>query len=245
MVDQFFLIQGPPVFSTRPLPKSIQLSELLIREIAAGRLPDGSRLPTEKQMAKDHGVAVGTLRKSLSILEGKGLLKRVQGSGNYIAAKDSVDSVYTLFRLELVKGGGLPSASILEIYLMPKPEGCPDFGDAKMAHRIVRLRYLDSHLIALEEIWLDQRFGSDIRLSDISESLYVYYKNALNLTISRIEDKIGVQSVPDWAPDTFDMAPGSSAGFIERIGWDQFDLPAEYSKTWFNPKVANYISRLS
>ena len=233
------------MIKTRALPKSVQLSELLIREIAAGRLPDGARLPTEKQMAENHGVAVGTLRKSLSILESKGLLERVQGSGNYITAKESVESVYTFFRLELKDGGGLPSAQILEISPLPKPEYCPDFGKDRMAHRIVRLRYLDEKLVALEEIWLDRRFSPDIRLSDISESLYVYYKESLDLIISRIEDKIGLHEVPKWAPENFNMLPGESAGYIERVGWDQFDQPAEFSKTWFNPKIANYTNRLS
>lgn len=232
------------MIKTRPLPKSVQLSELLIREISAGRLPDGARLPTEKQMAENHGVAVGTLRKSLSILENKGLLERVQGSGNYITAKASVESVYTFFRLEFKGGGGLPSAKILEISPLPKPDNCPDFGKDRMAHRIVRLRYLDEQMIALEEIWLDRRFSPDIRLSDISESLYVYYRESLNLVISKIEDKIGLHNVPKWAPESFNIQVGESAGYIERVGWDQFGHPAEFSKTWFNAEIANYTNRL-
>ena len=66
------------------LPKYVQTAELLIREIAAGRLPDGARLKPERDMAVDLGVSVGTLRKALDDLTEKGLLDRVQGSGNYI-----------------------------------------------------------------------------------------------------------------------------------------------------------------
>ena len=51
----------------KALPKTIQLSEMLIREIAAGLYPDGSRLPTERRMAEDLGVAVGTLRRALAM----------------------------------------------------------------------------------------------------------------------------------------------------------------------------------
>ena len=54
---------------TSELPKFIQLSEMLIREIAAGRLVDGARLPPEREMADDLGVAVGTLRKALADVE--------------------------------------------------------------------------------------------------------------------------------------------------------------------------------
>ena len=98
------------------LPKTLQVSEMLIREIVSGRIPDGSRLPSERQMAADLGIAVGTLRRALAILEDKGLLNRIQGSGNYVQAKASVPSVYSFFRLELLDGGGLPTADIIDVF---------------------------------------------------------------------------------------------------------------------------------
>ena len=48
------------------LPKYLQISELLIRDIAAGRLEDGARLPTERDLATQLSTSVGTLRKALS-----------------------------------------------------------------------------------------------------------------------------------------------------------------------------------
>jgi len=77
----------------------------------------------------------------------------------------------------------------------------------------------------------------------VSESLYEYYKNTLNLIISRMEDKVGFQPVPNWAPDIFNMAVGDMAGYIERIAWDQFGQPAEFSRTWFNPAICHYVNR--
>jgi GntR family transcriptional regulator len=229
--------------NSKRLPRSVQISEALIREISSGVLMDGARLPTEKQMAAQYDVAVGTLRKSLAILESKGLLERIQGSGNYIRVKQEVESVYKFFRLELLEGGGLPTAKILSIAPTIKKPGFPNFGDSNIAYKIIRLRYLDETLIALEQIWLDRRFTNEMRITDVSESLYNYYRTALNLVISRMEDKISFQAVPDWAPEEFNLSSGTMAGYIERIGWDQFDQPAEFSKTWFNPDVCNYVNR--
>lgn len=98
--------------SSTSLPKFIQISEFLIREIAAGRLFDGERLATERQMAKSFGVSVGTLRKSLKKLEKMGLLESIQGSGNYIRQTQVDGSIYAMFCLELLQGGGLPKADI-------------------------------------------------------------------------------------------------------------------------------------
>lgn len=230
----------------RSLPKSVQLTEMLIREIAAGRIEDGARLPSERQMSADLGVAVGTLRKALAALQDKGLLERVQGSGNYVRAKkvSSIDSVYAFFRLELTEGGGLPTTKILEVYKRRKPCDAPNFGDATSAHRFRRIRFLNETPVALEEIWLDARFADRIRLFDVTDALYVFYKQSLGLVISRIEDKVGVCSLPDWHEDALLMKDDGQAGFIERIGWDQYGKPAEYSRTWFNPQIARYTMRL-
>jgi len=208
------------VISRRRLPRSVQISEALIREVSSGILSDGQRLPTEKDMARDYDVAVGTLRKSLSILESKGLLERVQGSGNYIRSKQKIESVYSFFNLELLSGGGLPTAKILKIALVTKEQGLPDFGPTNIAHCIIRLRYLDDVLIALEQIWLDRRFTHELQISDVNESLYEFYKASLNLVVSRIEDKLSFQRLPDWPPGAFNMEKGDMAGYIERISWD-------------------------
>ena len=225
------------------LPKYIQISEMLIRRIAAGQLVDGVRLPPERDMAADLGISVGTLRKSLADLADKGLLERVQGSGNYIRARADVASVYAFFRLEKVGGGGLPTAQVLTVDRMAKPAGAPDFGPSGQGHRIRRLRRLDDAVVALEEIWLDGSYR-DLVAADLSESLYLFYRRELGLIIGRIEDQIGVAIVPDWAPAAFPMRQGAAAGFIERVSWAQTGNPVEYSRTWFDNDKARYVSRL-
>ena len=113
------------------LPIYVQISERLIREIAAGHIADGARLPPEREMATELGVAVGTLRKALADLEAKGMLERIQGSGNYVRHRPQVASVYAFFRLEKVGGGGLPTAEVLSVDRMEKPSDAPYFGQSE------------------------------------------------------------------------------------------------------------------
>ena len=229
---------------TSALPKFIQLSEMLIREIAAGHLSDGARLPPERDMADDLGVAVGTLRKALADVEAKGLLDRVQGSGNYVRHRPAVDSVYAFFRLELLKGGGLPTAEVLSVDRLTKPEGFARLGGHAEGHRIIRLRSLDGVLIALEEIWLDGGQHGTLCIADLSDSLYHFYRHELGLVIASVEDHIGVDAMPDWTPDAFHLNAGQAAGHIARVSWTAAKKPAEFSRTWFDPKRATYISRM-
>jgi len=226
------------------LPRYQQISELLIRDIAAGRLMDGARLAPEREMAADLGVAVGTLRKALQDLAEKGLLERVQGSGNYIRAQPEVASIYALFRLELVAGGGLPSAEVLEVTRCAKPAHLPEFGSGAEAHRIRRLRLLSGQPAAVEEIWLDVAYAPELRADELSQSLYLHYRTRLGLWIARAEDRIGTGTVPKFAPARFGLRPGAVAGHIQRISWSQDNRRAEVSETWFDPNVARYVSRL-
>ncbi|MEL6693434.1 MAG: GntR family transcriptional regulator, partial [Pseudomonadota bacterium] len=175
----------------RALTKTIQLSEMLTREIAAGRYPDGTRLPTERQMAENLGVAVGTLRRSLSILEDRGLLRRVQGSGNYIRVRPEIEGLYEFFRLELLGGGGSPTADVLSVRRMAKSKRVANIGPGLTAHRIRRIRYLDAIPVEVEEIWLDGRFIEQISHEDLQDSLYNYYKEVLNVVIGSVTDKVG------------------------------------------------------
>lgn len=230
------------------LPKSVQISETLIREIAAGKLADGERLPPERDMADMFSVAVGTVRKALAILEKKKLVERVQGSGNYIRARPDIESVYSFFRLELITGGGLPTARLLNVRNMVIPKTIPSIGDGKKGHRIRRIRYIDQLPAALEEIWLDGRFIDEIRYDDLNESLYYFYKESLGLVISHIQDQVGVSVIPSWLTgsdlEQFNLNPQDSCGFIERRGWDQHGEIAEFSRTWFDHNVARYTIRL-
>ncbi len=211
----------------------------------SGRLRDGERLPPEREMAVSLNTSVGTLRKALADLTEKGMLDRVQGSGNYIRAKGAAMSVYSMFRLELIEGGGLPTAEILSVERLEKPADFPRFGESAEGHRIRRLRKLNGKPAAVEEIWLDGSYARKLNAPDISESLYLYYRTKLDLWIARAEDSVGVDHVPFWAPDTFGLETGSPAGFIERISWSRDDTRAEYSRTWFDQSIARYFARLS
>lgn len=226
------------------LPAYIQISEMLIREISAGHMLAGDRFPPEREMAKEMNVSVGTLRKALAELQRRGLLERRQGSGNYVRAEGRAEGVYAFFRIELLKGGGLPTAKVLNADTLRKPDDLPDFGPSDLAHRIRRIRYLNEQPIALEEIWLDGQWADRISAEELSDSLYLYYKQRLGLWIASAADSVGLSAVPDWSPAEFQLPPGTACGYVERLSWSQEDQPAEFSRTWFDTGVARYVARI-
>lgn len=229
--------------SSTSLPIYIQISELLQREMAAGLYAAGDRLPPEAVLAKTLNVAVGTLRKALSELAFRGLLERRQGSGTYIkqggSGLENSKSVYEFFKLELLNGGGLPTATVIDFQKVSKPEFF-----SNESYQVRRLRFLGGIPVALEEIYFNSKHHSKLKLVDLGEALYHFYKERLGFWITSAEDRIGVGTVPDWSPSLFAPSLGAICPRIERISTSNKNEIEEYSVTWFDPERCRYVNRM-
>ncbi len=236
--------------AAKPLPVYLQIAELLARQIKAGYWHSGERLPTEAALAQTLSVAVGTLRKSLALLEKQGVLERIQGSGTYVRQTQGTQQIYELFRLELADGPGLPTAQILDLSLQEHPQRLTGSADAwtpmgEPCWRVRRLRFLSQVPVALEEIWFSALACSDLTLEEVGDSMYLFYQERLSVWIARVEDQISAAPAPAWAASPLGRLPGEYCGYIERISWTASHQVAEFSKTWFDPMVCRYCSRLS
>lgn len=222
-------------------PRYRQIAALILREILSGRLADGTRLPPERDMAGEMGVAVGTLRRALEDLARDGLLERVQGSGNYVKAPDDLSGIYAFFKLENRAGGGVPHAQTLAVERRPLPTRLPPLDSPGDAWRIRRARSLDGVPVAAEEIWLDGSAAEDLTVADLGPSLYRVYRERLGLWIARAEDRVGLDRFPLWSPVGRSGAP---CGFVLRRGWAADGRRVEVSRTWFDADAAAYVNRM-
>lgn len=209
------------------LPKHLQIGETLIREIQAGLLATGERLPPERAMAARLGVAVGTLRKALADLAQQGLLERRQGSGNYVRAGTAPAGVYGFFRLELLTGGGLPTAQVLSVATGPD------------RHVMRRLRSLDGTLVAAEEIEVSREMIPRLT-AEAGEALYRHYRQEFGLLVGSVEDRIGLGEMPDWC----EGLPSGPCALIQRVARDGQGREIEKSRTWFDSGKCRYVNRM-
>jgi GntR family transcriptional regulator len=234
------------------LPLYIQITELLTREIAAGRWAEGDRLPPEAELSDALGVAVGTLRKALAELDARGHLERKQGSGTYIRHSTQATglangkSVYEFFKLELLKGGGLPSATVVDFQKIPHPSFVPAFADGKpkWCYRVRRLRSLSAIPVALEEIYFDARHHPHLGVEDLGEALYLFYQQRFGFWIASAQDSLGASAVPEWSPSLFAPATGTVCPSVERHSWSGKNQLEEYSITWFDAQRCRYVNRM-
>jgi DNA-binding transcriptional MocR family regulator len=100
-------------------PKYLALVEALYRDVEDGRLPPGTRLPTQRQLASQLGIAIGTVSRAYTVAEERGLVRGEVGRGTFVrrdepghresADEGSEPELIDLSRGRLVRPGDDPS----------------------------------------------------------------------------------------------------------------------------------------
>jgi DNA-binding transcriptional regulator YhcF (GntR family) len=67
-------------------PLAAQLAQLLRVLIRSGRLACGDRVPSEHELASEHGVSRDTAHRALAMLTAEGLITRRRGVGSIVTA---------------------------------------------------------------------------------------------------------------------------------------------------------------
>jgi len=226
----------------KKLPIYQQISEYLVREINSGRWLAGDRLPIEAELAANLGVAVGTLRKALAKLEEDGIIERRQGSGTYVRQAPEGKPIYSFFHLELVEGGGAPSANTLLVEQREVTILASAFPGGSV-WSIRRERMLNRRLVAMEEIFVNSAHAEKLEVKDVHESLYLHYETQFGFWISKVEDQIDCAKAPGWVCKALGVQEGTILPRVQRWSWSNEDRIEEFSYTWFDPTKARYIAR--
>lgn len=62
----------------------VALADHVERRIRAGELQPGTRLPSERELAAEYGVAYMTVRRAAGVLRERGLIVTVHGKGTFV-----------------------------------------------------------------------------------------------------------------------------------------------------------------
>ncbi|MGW6741608.1 GntR family transcriptional regulator [Streptomyces sp. NPDC055025] len=62
----------------------VQVANRVEQEIRAGRLPYGARLPNERAMGSEYGVAPNTIRRAVQELRDRGLVVTLPNKGSFV-----------------------------------------------------------------------------------------------------------------------------------------------------------------
>jgi GntR family transcriptional regulator len=75
----------PDFSADGPMPVYVRVADWIESRIESGELKSGTRLPAERDLARDLGVAYDTVRRAAVLLRERGLIVTVHGRGTYVS----------------------------------------------------------------------------------------------------------------------------------------------------------------
>lgn len=220
------------------LPLYQRLRDEMAEKITAGEWRPDQAIPTEAELTKIYGVAVGTIRKAVDVLVAEGLLERAQGRGTFVRRPSFDGSLFRFFRHLTSEGGRkVPEGRVLSRTVEPPPEHvAAELGlTAKSkAIRLDRLRLIDGLVVLVEEIWLPKaRFASllNIELADFENLLYPFYESRCGQVIASAKETLTVDSADAAVAKTLGIKEGKPVVVIERLALGFDRKPIEWRRS--------------
>ncbi len=158
-----------------PIPLYHQLADLLQAGIRAGQYPVGSRIPSEPELARTHGIGRPTVRQATDLLIRRRQLERRRGSGTFVVEPPArVDLLSLAGTMASFEAGGVAARTAL--IQRPKRIAVPESRDNPFSGReaffLSRLSKVRGKPVLLEEIYLDpDHFGGLAKLPLAGRSL--------------------------------------------------------------------------
>jgi GntR family transcriptional regulator len=205
--------------------KYAQIAAQIERAIAAGELGPGDRLPSERELAAEHGVSRMTVRQALQTLESRGLLRRAIGrSGGSFVARPKLERDLRMFSglsEQLRRQGVAAGARIVSTR------------EADGAIEIVRVRLADGEPFALERSsFPGDRFAGLLGL-DLSGSLYDLLDDHFDAAPVRAVERIEPVLADRDEAAVLGVAPGAPLMLVDRIAYDDAGLVVETARDVF------------
>ncbi|MYM85428.1 UTRA domain-containing protein [Duganella sp. FT50W] len=215
------------------LPLYQRVRDDMLARISSGEWQTTAAIPTEGELTKHYGVAMGTLRKAIDTLVADGMLERSQGRGTFIRRPSFDASLFRFFRHQM-RGGKhqVPRSRILNRTLTTPPVAVAaalHLLKKSQAIRIDRLRLVDDKPVLLEEIWLPQtEFAALMKIApaDFPDLLYPLYETLCGKVIASAEETLTVDSAGSHDAELMGIQAGQPVVVIERLalGFDRHPL---------------------
>lgn len=229
-----------------------QVKRLISERILLGDWPPGTVLPGETRLARELGVAVGTLRRALADLTGEGLLMRRRKAGTMVTGRTPHHSLrffFQYFRLHGRDGRMLRSrAEVLDLAegLMSAAEAEALQGAAgERVIRIHRLRRVDGRALMHQHMTIKAARLPDFPSGDdLPELLYLFLLERYGIRISAVRESLAAELASEEDRRVLGLEEMTAVLAIEQVAYDHAGAPILWGTCRAITDDARYINEI-
>lgn len=220
------------------LPLYHRLRDEMLERITRGEWRPDQAIPTEAELTRIYGVAIGTVRKAVDMLVAEGLVERSQGRGTFVRRPSFDNSLFRFFRLLSSQGKRVvPDAKVLARTLATPPETAAEalrLSPSARAIRLDRQRMIGGAVVLLEEIWLPEApFAKlmDTDLGDFGNLLYPFYEAQCGQVVASARETLTVDAADAASARALGIAEGRPVVVIDRLALGYDRRPIEWRRS--------------
>lgn len=226
-------------------PLHRRIASELRREIHAGELGPGDRLPSEHELMRRFGVSRGTIRQARAALRADGTIAGSQGRRLEVGRTPLTQPLSELisFHAWAESLGKRPTATVLEAGFATADEetaGSLEIDSGARIYRVVRVRLADGAPLMLERTAFTAPIGDLLREIDLAaRSIYaelsergVAFESARHLLSAEPADRFDARQL--------DVAPGAPLLRVRRAGYSPSGQPLEWSDDRYRGDLVNF-----
>ena len=229
--------EDPPEIVADRRPNFLRLRDRIAADIARNVWAPGEAISTEAEFAAEHDLSHGTVRRALDLLEGEGMVERIQGSGTFVRRPDFETAFIRFIRYYGSAGDRRKPHSILldRASLMGPPEVTEALQLQENAQviRLVRQRIYEGLPVLIEEIWLEKtRFLPILEMEENRPRLlYPIYERLCGAVVAYTEETITIGSSEKADIDHLGLVEGTPIVLIDRLALGYDDVPIEWRRS--------------
>lgn len=214
----------------------LEVKEKLAEQIETGYYAKGAYLPSEKVLCERFGVSRITLRKAVEMLAYEGYLTIDRGKGTRVVFSKINHSISNLVSFtDLILAQGMsPKVEDVRVTRCLAPERIADFlkiSESDSLFRIYRTRSADDEPISINCSYIPCRLIGfcDLTVLERKQSLYQILNDDCHINIASTRDAISARRADPEEAKILHIRAGEPVLEIERVAYDDWNNPIEYS----------------
>lgn len=230
-------------------PAYLQVARAVSQLIEGGALPEGTALPSERDLSTHLGLSRVTVRQAFRVLEEQGLVVRRQGSGTFVAPRRIVQplSVLTGFSDDMRARGLVPGGRVLSFEVgRPSPQEAMNLGQSPLLDvvRLRRLRTADGEPVAIEVSVLPARLLDGAPRERLERgSLYEVLRER-GFAPARAMQHLRATEADDETAALLHLPPRGAVLATERVTWDASGGVLEFARSQYRGDRYDFVVEL-
>ena len=212
----------------------VDLVAIFKKQIQSGVWQIGRSIPSESALAKEFGVAVGTIRQAIIELSNDGVLIKRHGKSTMVSGGLNGQSMLRFFRGNVAGSGqASPTAKVLAVKETPIDKTLSELTgwSTKNALRLHRMRFINESPTLFETIYIPlPKFKKIIKVSpqDYESLLYPMYASLCEVAVMKAKDTVSFELLKKSDAKALGLREGHPGVRVDRLAFDLSGAVVEF-----------------